>query len=331
MVFLSADWMVQVRAFPSQFTILLEGTTLCKGTDGLLCSYKPIPCEPRHQVQAYVDYNHRHRHPHPFFFVLYCPSHVHILHNSVAQFTVVRGLRGVSVLSHARHCKQTTLTSSILFYDTLTLLAKCWLPATSSDPCQVYVRRSCCRSVTFSFSVSLDQGYSGQAVMVLSCCQRRPVMTWATRRLFSGCSPSRRRLDSNAKTGTVRHTRVTNAGCIEYRGIIPAIHIVTNNDAEPRYRKNRLGKTCRSISLFSEDQFWLIHLCLFQELALFQSVKLVEKLAPSPCRSQGLGSQLDVYDVVEGCCRHLLWTDSLSAAYSRCKDIKLKTLLAIAY
>lgn len=38
----------------------------------------------------------------------------------------------------------------------------------------------------------------------------------------------------------------------------------------------------------------------------------------------GPRSKLDVYNVVEGYCRHLLWTDSLSAAHSRCKDITLK-------
>lgn len=60
-------------------------------------------------------------------------------------------------------------------------------------------------------------------------------------------------------------------------------------------------------------------------------VKLAKKLVTKPHRSQGLRSQLDVYDVLEGCCRLLLWTDSLFVAYSSCKVIKLKAPLAVAY
>lgn len=41
-------------------------------------------------------------------------SHVHTLHNSVAQLTLLRSLQGVSVLSHARPYKKTTPPSSTL-------------------------------------------------------------------------------------------------------------------------------------------------------------------------------------------------------------------------
>ncbi len=58
MAFLSPDWMMQIGAFSSQFTIPLEGTTLYDGTDGLLCSWISIPCDLRHQIQPYAGYLH---------------------------------------------------------------------------------------------------------------------------------------------------------------------------------------------------------------------------------------------------------------------------------
>lgn len=151
MAFLSPDWMAQIRAFPSQFTIPLEGNTLCKGTDGLLCSWKSIPFEPRHQVQPYAGY------PHPLPAspsLLLCPLlSLSLMSTSSITLSLHWLFWGAcrEWVFWAMHAPINRLPSypppSSSFYDTLTLLAKCWLPDSSTDPRQFNVWRSGCHSL----------------------------------------------------------------------------------------------------------------------------------------------------------------------------------------
>lgn len=72
----------------------LEGNTLCKGADGLLCSWKSIPCEPRHQVQ-----------PNAGFLRLLVLSLASTSSVFLSLNWLLRSLQGAGVLSHAAPLK----------------------------------------------------------------------------------------------------------------------------------------------------------------------------------------------------------------------------------
>lgn len=162
------------------------------------------------------------------------------------------------------------------FFDTLTLLTKCWLPASSSDPCQIYVWRSGCHSV---------QGYSGCAVMILSRC-RSPVMTQASGSFFAGFSQSMHRLDS--------YMNVIN---VEYCYIV--MKVMLNRNIV------QLSLTSmQSIYVFAEDQFRLIQLFVHFRISCFC------RLWNLPTDPRDSDPSLMCMMLWKGCCRHLLWTDS---------------------